>query len=142
MRNVYTLNNQAVNEEQRLKQLIQQKRTEGNQTIQNQEDEQQKDLIETAERYKKEKERMEKSFEVSLSEEGKRHSERLAAVRESHKKEIEETKKNNEKEMALEEQRAERKLASFMQKQEEVISKLHARYHQAQEELRKNNGDL
>ncbi len=142
MSTVYQLNNQAMSEEQRMKNFIQQKRTEGHQVIQNQEDAQNKDLTESAARFEKEKEHMEKAFEVSLSKESKQHAEKLAAVREAHNKEVAELKQNNEKDFAMEQERASKRLSGFTKKQEEVIAKLHARYQQAQEEIRRNNGDI
>jgi hypothetical protein len=132
----------SMNEEQRYAQHMEQRKTEHEKGLRELASHQEDEVTELVDRYKTEKTAIEKSFNVSISEESKRQAERLETLRKSHNAEYESEKKKLDDEFSKLSVRERARVENYQKKQEENLAKLHARYQTANEELRKQNGDV
>ena len=142
MATLATQNQQFMSDDARMRQYAEQRKAENYQELQTLDDQHKRELVDLTEKFEKDKKELEKAFQVSLSTEAKQQNEQIETLRKKHEEDLSHLKTNNEKELVAEEKRSHDKTESFRHKQDEVIQRLHARYQAAQDEIRKQNGEI
>ncbi len=130
-----------MSDEQRYSQHLEQRKTAHAKELRDLEESQNNEITTVVDRFKKEKEEIEKSFKVSLSEESKHQAEILEKIRSNHNEEYSKEKKKFDTEFEKMNVRERQRVENYQKKQEENISRLHDRFQIAKDEMKKQNDE-